>query len=75
MKIDEDESDPLKEKIKAMEASWEALRRQIEGAPIPDWHKSLLDSRRKAFESGRANVYVWNEIKEVLGRGPAGKSD
>ena len=44
---------PFAEKLQVMEAIWEDLRAQAEKVPVPQWHRDLLDERRKAVEEGR----------------------
>ena len=58
---------PLAEKLQIMEALWDDLRAHVEGLPVPEWHKELLDSRRKAVEEGREQVLEWDEVKSSLG--------
>jgi putative addiction module component (TIGR02574 family) len=47
---------PVKEKIQIMEVLWEDLRSQVQEEPIPDWHKELLDNRRKAVDAGHEKI-------------------
>jgi putative addiction module component (TIGR02574 family) len=58
---------PLNEKLQIMEALWEDLRLHVEGIPVPEWHKKLLDSRRRAVEEGREDILEWDEVKGSLG--------
>jgi len=58
---------PLREKIQIMGAFWEDLRAHVEGLSVPEWHKELLDSRRKAVEEGREEILDWDEVKGSLG--------
>ena len=44
---------PIERKMEIMEAIWEDLRAQAERVPVPQWHRDLLDERRKAVEQGR----------------------
>jgi putative addiction module component (TIGR02574 family) len=60
---------PLNEKLQIMEAIWEDLRSRAEAVPVPDWHKKLLDARRKAVDEGREGVFDWDEVKKSLGTG------
>ena len=57
---------PLAEKIEIMEAIWEDLRAQAERVPVPQWHRDLLNERRKAVEEGREEVFDWDSIKDSL---------
>ena len=57
---------PLHEKLQIMEALCEDLRSHIEAEPVPQWHKELLDERRKAVEAGREKILEWDEVKDSL---------
>lgn len=61
---------PLNEKLQLMEALWEDLRSREEVVPVPEWHKELLDARRKAVEAGQEPVLDWDEVKHSLGTRP-----
>jgi len=57
---------PLFEKLQIMEAIWEDLRAQAEQVPVPQWHRELLDERRRAVEEGREPLLDWDSIKDSL---------
>lgn len=57
---------PFAQKLQIMEAIWEDLRAQAERVPVPQWHKDLLDERRKAVDEGREEVFDWDSIKDSL---------
>jgi putative addiction module component (TIGR02574 family) len=57
---------PLAEKLQIMEAIWDDLRAQAERVPVPQWHRDLLDERRKAVEEGREELLNWDKIKDSL---------
>jgi putative addiction module component (TIGR02574 family) len=67
MSITEIRDLPLSEKLQIMEALWEDLRSRAEGVPVPEWHKELLDARRKAVEAGQESILEWDEVKRSLG--------
>ena len=67
MSITEIRDLPLSEKLQIMEALWEDLRSRAEGVPVPEWHKELLDDRRKAVEAGKESILEWDEVKRSLG--------
>lgn len=58
---------PLAEKLQIMEAIWEDLRSQADQVLVPQWHKDLLDERRRAVEAGREEVLDWDTVKDSLG--------
>lgn len=71
MSITEIRELPLKEKLQFMESLWEDLRCRDEAVPVPEWHKELLDARRKAAEAGQEHVLEWDDVKHSLGTPPA----
>jgi putative addiction module component (TIGR02574 family) len=66
MSIAEVKQLPLAEKLQIMEAIWEDLRVQAGSVPVPQWHRDLLDERRKAVEEGREELLDWDSIKDSL---------
>jgi putative addiction module component (TIGR02574 family) len=66
MSIAEVKQLPLAEKLQIMEAIWEDLRARAEGVPVPQWHRDLLDERRKAVAEGREELLDWDAIKDSL---------
>jgi putative addiction module component (TIGR02574 family) len=61
---------PLSEKLQIMEAIWEDLRLHADQVPVPQWHKDLLDVRRKAVDENREEILEWDEVKHSLGSTP-----
>jgi hypothetical protein len=53
----------IAEKLMAMEALWDNLCRDETQIPVPDWHKELLDERRRQVESGEATFADWETAK------------
>lgn len=70
MSITEIRGLPLNEKLQLMEALWEDLCSHAEEVVVPEWHKELLNARRKAVEAGREHILEWDEVKDSLGTGP-----
>jgi putative addiction module component (TIGR02574 family) len=66
MSIAEVKQLPFAEKLQIMEAIWEDLRAEAERVLVPQWHKDLLDERRKAVEEGREELLDWDSIKDSL---------
>jgi putative addiction module component (TIGR02574 family) len=66
MSIAEVKQLPLAEKLQIMEAIWEDLRAQAESVEVPQWHRDLLDERRKAVEEGREELLDWDAVKDSL---------
>ena len=70
MSIGEIQQLPLSEKLQIMEAIWEDLRLHADQVAIPQWHKDLLDARRKAVDENREEILEWDEVKHSLGASP-----
>ena len=66
MSIAEVKQLPFAEKLQIMEAIWEDLRAQAERVAVPQWHRDLLDERRKAVEQGGEELLDWDSIKDSL---------
>ena len=56
MSIAEVKQLPFAEKLQIMEAIWEDLRAQAERVSVSQWHRDLLDERRKAVKQGREEL-------------------
>ena len=56
----------LEERIRAMEELWQSLSRRQEDVPVPEWHKGLLDERRRLVESGEAQFVDWETAKQQI---------
>jgi hypothetical protein len=54
------------EKLRAMEALWDALCRREEDVPVPQWHKALLDERERLVEQGKARFIDWETAKKRI---------
>ena len=54
------------EKLRAMEELWDDLRMRAEGAPIPQWHKDLLEEREQLIETGKAQFVDWDSARKRI---------
>jgi putative addiction module component (TIGR02574 family) len=54
------------EKIQLLERVWDNLCRERGDVRSPDWHKAVLDERRRRLESGSTTVSNWADTKERL---------
>ena len=59
----------LQEKLAAMELLWEDLTRSPESFESPDWHKDILEERRR--ESPKGKLISW--IGRLLNKASAPK--
>jgi len=56
----------LKDKLRAMEEIWDDLRRQEERLPVPEWHKKVLDERKRLVRKKKANFMDWETVKKRI---------
>ena len=54
------------EKLLLMERLWADLSRRPSEIPIPEWHGTLLDARRKAVDEGTSTFVDWDVAKREL---------
>ncbi len=59
---------PIAEKLRIMEAIWEDLRHNADQVSVPQWHRDLLDARRKSVEENREEILDWDQVKDSIGR-------
>ncbi len=56
----------LAEKFCVMEQLWDDLRTRVDGVPMPQWHKDLLDERERLIETGEAKFDDWDTAKKRI---------
>jgi hypothetical protein len=56
----------VSEKLMAMEALGDSLCQEEVNIPVQEWHKQVLDERRRQIETGRANFIDWETAKERI---------
>jgi len=56
----------LQEKLRTMEALWDALCREEQSVPVPQWHKDVLDERERAAAEGKAKFIEWETAKKQI---------
>lgn len=54
------------EKIRAMEAIWDDLRRLDSEVDSPPWHGEVLAARQSRFDRGETSVVDWSEAKQRI---------
>ena len=54
------------EKLTAVEALWDALCRDEAQIPVQDWHKQILDERRRQIDAGEAKFADWETARERI---------
>lgn len=66
MSIAEIQNMSTSERLRAMEALWEALCDDSEEPQSPDWHRNVLAERMGRIESGEARFVSIEEARERL---------
>jgi hypothetical protein len=65
----------LAEKLEAMEAIWADISRRPADLPSPDWHKAILDERRRLVAEGKLKFLDWDtaiaDLRKELRGNPA----
>ena len=56
----------IAEKLRIMEELWDDLRTRAEDVPVPQWHKDLLDERKRLVETGEARFDDWEAAKRRI---------
>jgi putative addiction module component (TIGR02574 family) len=54
------------EKMRLLESVWESLRAHPTDVQSPDWHREVLEDRKRRLEDGRATVSTWADAKARL---------
>ena len=66
MSLAEIEKMTTPERLRAMEALWDALCHEKAEPDSPEWHRDVLSQRRKRIESGEAKFFSIEEAKRIL---------
>ena len=60
----------LGDKLEAMEVLWADISRRPAELPSPDWHKNVLDERRRLVAEGKLKFLDWDtaiaDLREEL---------
>jgi putative addiction module component (TIGR02574 family) len=56
----------IDEKVRLLERVWESLCSKSGDVHSPEWHREVLDARRRRLDEGRATVSRWSEAKARL---------
>ena len=51
------------ERLQAMEALWDSLLHEESQIESPEWHRDILEERRKKIEKGKAEFISLEELK------------
>ncbi len=56
----------VSEKVRLLETVWESLCSKSGDVRSPEWHREVLEARRRRLEDGKATVSPWTEAKARL---------
>ncbi len=56
----------VSEKVRLLESVWESLCKKSGDVQSPEWHREVLETRKRRLEDGRAMVSPWSEAKARL---------
>ena len=54
------------QKVELMEALWKNMSLKAENVEHPDWHREVLEERRRSVENGEAEYIGWEDAKKQL---------
>ncbi|NLS92409.1 MAG: addiction module protein [Planctomycetaceae bacterium] len=54
------------EKVRLLETVWDSLCANSGDVRSPEWHREVLEMRKRRLEEGRATVSPWVEAKARL---------
>ncbi len=63
MTITEIKNMSIIERLQAMEELWDSLCREESEIESPEWHKDILESRRKKIKEGKATFISLDDLK------------
>jgi len=56
----------LSEKLILVEDIWDAIARNNDEIPLPEWQKSELDKRYSDYKDGKLKIHDWEGMHEEL---------
>ena len=56
----------LAQKLDLMETLWADLSRDDTKLESPEWHKTVLEDREKAFKAGKISASDWEQAKKRI---------
>lgn len=54
------------EKVQLLESVWESLCAHPGDVQSPEWHREVLDERRRRLKDGQATISAWSDAKVRL---------
>jgi putative addiction module component (TIGR02574 family) len=59
---------PIAQRLQTMEALWDSLGENRPALPSPDWHRPILENRRKKIADGKAKFLTLDQVRAKLAR-------
>jgi Putative addiction module component len=56
----------LQDKLRTMEALWDALCQREQDVPVPQWQKDILEERERAVAQGAGKFVEWETAKKEI---------
>jgi len=56
----------LAQKLDLMETLWAELSRDAKNLESPAWHKTVLEDREEAFNTGKVSASDWEQAKKRI---------
>jgi len=64
---------PVEDQIDYVQSLWDRIAANLDQAPVPEWHRGVLDERLAAHEANPEAARPWEEVRDEirskLGRG------
>ena len=60
----------LAQQLLLLQDIWDAIARDNETLPFPEWQKQELSKRYKEYQNGRQNLHDWHRVHEDLKNNP-----
>ena len=56
----------IAEKVQLLESVWQSLSAHPGDVQSPEWHREVLEERRRRLDDGRATISAWADAKARL---------
>jgi hypothetical protein len=60
------ESMSVAEKVRILESVWDSLCSRSGDVHSPDWHREVLEERKRRLEEGKSTISSWADAKARL---------
>jgi putative addiction module component (TIGR02574 family) len=57
---------PVADRLKLIEDLWDSIETDAEALPLPDWHRTEIDRRLDALETGASVGAPWEEVRRRI---------